>query len=734
MILHAGDKVSADGRLLDAEDLEVNEALLTGESAPVKKNAQETFFPRAPLANRRNMVYTGTVLEKGLAQAVVVSTAGNTELGHIAKLTTVVKEERTPLQERLVTLGKKLAFLVAVLATIIFIVGIFEEKTNLVETFTLAVAVAVAAIPEGLPAAMSIVLAVASQRISRRKGLVKTLIGAETLGSTNIICADKTGTLTEGVMKVESLYLTDDEEKSALILALANEADIESGGTVSGETTDKAKMEFFIERGGNLKESLNKYPRISILTFDAENKYIASFHSFFNGDVGIFVTGAPEKLLKLSVKTEEEKSIIIEKIEELAGRGFRLIGIAERVISKNSGLSQIDKKSLKNEVKELKFCGVAAIRDPIRPDVKESIETVRGAGIRVMMITGDHKLTAKAIGQELGFRTGESNVVSGAEIDIMNKDELRERVKEIDIISRANPVHKMKVVDALKENKYVVAMTGDGVNDAPALKEADIGVAVAAGTDVTKEAADLVLLNDSFSTIAAAVQQGRVAFDNIRKVTIFQIADGFTEVILVLASLILRVPFVAITAVQILWTNMVEDGLPTLSLAFEPEEKGTMKRKPFKRAEPIINKLGYYIIGLVGIVSDFVLVALFFWLVKFTGYEVEHIQTIMFAALGMDTLIFIFSIKTLNQSAFSRAAVNNKYLLGAVLIGFILMFAALYLPFMNVLLGTIPLGFFELSLAFGTGIFRFLFIETVKFFVRRNEFFHSKILSRPAVS
>ncbi|TSC59993.1 MAG: hypothetical protein G01um1014107_299, partial [Parcubacteria group bacterium Gr01-1014_107] len=348
----------------------------------------------------------------------------------------------------------------------------------------------------------------------------------------------------------------------------------------------------------------------------------------------------------------------------------------------------------------------------------------------VIMITGDHKLTARSIGKELGFRVGVENVVEGDEIDSMGKEKLREKINDIDIISRANPVHKMKVIEALKSNKYVVAMTGDGVNDAPALKEADIGVALAAGTDVTKEAADLVLLNDSFSTIASAVREGRVAFDNIRKATIFQITDGFTEVILVLASLILRVPFVAITAVQILWTNMVEDSLPTLSLAFEPEEKGIMKRKPFKRAEPIINKLGYYIIGLVGIVSDFVLVALFFWLVKFTGYEVEHIQSIMFAALGMDTLIFIFSIKTLNQSAFSRAALNNKYLIGAVAIGFMLMFASLYVPFMNKLLGTVPLGFFELSLAFGTGVFRFLFIEAVKFLVRRKQFFQEVSLVR----
>ena len=724
IFLHPGDKVPADARLFFAEDLEVNEALLTGESVPVKKTITDEVPKNSPLASRFNMIYTGTVIEKGAAQAIVVATAGKTELGRIAELATVVRDEKTPLQERLASLGKKLAFLVAGLATIIFLVGIFKEKTSFIETFTLAVAVAVAAIPEGLPAAMSIVLAVASQRISKKKGLVKTLIGAETLGSTNVICVDKTGTLTEGVMKVKSLYLSPDEKRSALILALANEADIVAGGKVSGETTDKAKMEFFLEHGGNLEEELSKYPRATLVPFDADEKYIASFHILSNGDTQIFVSGAPEKLLNLSTKSEEERTKIIQEIEKLAARGFRMIGVAERIVPRKADLNLKDSKVLRKMITELEFFGVAAIRDLIRFDVLESMNTVREAGIRVIMITGDHKFTAKAIGKELGFRVGDKNLVEGIDIDQMTKEELRERIKDIDIISRANPVHKMKIIEVLKNNKYVVAMTGDGVNDAPALKEADIGVAGAAGTDVTKEVADLVLLNDSFSTIASAVREGRVAFDNIRKVTMFEITDGFTEVILVLTSLILRVPFVAVTAVQILWTNMVEDGLPTLSLAFEPEEKGIMRRRPFKRAEPIINKLGYYIIGLVGIVSDFVLVALFFWLVKFTSYGELHIQTIMFAALGMDTLIFIFSIKTLNQSAFSRAALNNKYLLGAVTLGFCLMFVAIYVPIMNKLLGTVALSSFELLIALSTGIFRLLFIESVKFFVRKKELFH----------
>lgn len=723
ILLRVGSKVPADARLLSVEEFEVNEALLTGESASVEKIAEDSIDEKTALADRVNMVYTGTVVGKGNAEAVVVATGKHTELGKIAELTVNVDDEKTPLQERLSSLSKKIAFLVILLALIIFVVGI-SLRGDIVEMFTIGVAIAVGAIPEGLPAAMSIVLAVASQKILRKKGLVKTLIGAETLGSTTVICTDKTGTLTEGIMKVESLHHTNDKGRASLIMALANEAEIIDGNEVSGETTDKAKLEYFLAEGGNLKEALDKCPRLYLSPFNSEDKIISSFHKTSENKLQVFVTGAPEKLLKLSTKSEKERKEIAEEIEKLASQGFRLIGMAERVASVSSNFDYKNKEELNKLLEKLEFSGIAAIRDPIRPDVKESVDTVRHAGIRTIMITGDHKLTARSIGQELNFRIEEKNIVEGVELDNMSKEELRERIKDIDIIARANPKHKMLIIEALRSNGDVVAMTGDGVNDAPALKSADIGVALGAGTDVTKEAADLVLVNDGFSTIVSAVREGRVAFDNIRKVTIFTLAGAFTTVILILVSLVAAIPFLAITAVQILWANLVEDGLPALSLAFEPGEKDIMKRSPFKRIEPIINKLGYYIIILVGIVSDFVLVALFLGLVNFSSYDQIHIQSIMFAAVGIDTLMFIFSIKTLNQSAFSRSAFNNKFLNTAVIIGFTLMFASIYLPTFNVLLGTIPLGLLGISLAFGTGVFRLLFIETVKFFVRRKGFFH----------
>src|SRR3989344_1159315 len=343
ILLYSGVKIPADARLIRSDDLEVNEALLTGESVPVKKIAEDGMSASIALADRVNMAYTGTTVEKGTAEAIVVDIGSHTELGQIALLTTNVTDQKTPLQERLASLGKKITILVIILAVIIFAVGILEQGKitgeKFVEMFTLAVAVAVAAIPEGLPAALSIVLAVASQKILKKKGLVKTLIGAETLGSTTVICTDKTGTLTRGVMKVEKIYHTKDKKKAEMILALSNEAEIIEGGKVSGETTDKAKLEYYLEHGGNLKQQLLETPRLAILPFDSDDKYIASFHKLENGYVGMYVTGAPEKLLQISNCTEAEKKEIHAGILELAGKGFRLIGIADRKLSPLLGLN-----------------------------------------------------------------------------------------------------------------------------------------------------------------------------------------------------------------------------------------------------------------------------------------------------------------------------------------------------------------------------------------------------------
>lgn len=721
ILLYAGMKVPADSRLISLKSFEVNEALLTGESVAVKKKVSDKLSEEMPLAERTNMVYMGTSVEKGEAKAVVVATGAGTELGQIAELTAGVKEEKTPLQERLANLGKLLSVLVFIFAVIIFAIDIFEGA-SLSDSFTLAVAIAVAAIPEGLPAAMSVVLAIASQRIFKKKGLVKTLIGAETLGSTTVICADKTGTLTEGKMKVDKLYLSEDEERMALILAMANEVQIVGGKKIIGEATDKAKFEFYLERGENIEKDMIRYPKVAMLPFDSEKKYLASFHSANDGSGLIFINGAPEKLLELSTKSSAEQRQILKTIEDLASEGFRLIGIGEKIIEGGFNIDYDNEEELGGAVSNISFLGIAAISDPIRHDVVESIHQVRKAGMRVIMITGDHKLTALSVGSKLGFGSEDKNIVEGKDLDEMTSEELKEKIAHIQIISRASPKHKMLVIDALRKQGEVVAMTGDGVNDAPALKDADIGISLGTGTDVTKEAADLVLLDDSFSTIAAAVRQGRIAFDNIRKVTIFLLSGSFTELILIATSLVLRIPL-PLTAVQILWTNLAEDGLPDMSLAFDPGDKDVMERKPLKRREPILDKTGKALVFITGIISDFVLVGIFLYLYYKTDFSIEYIRTVIMASVGADSFFYIFGIKSLHKSVFSKETLNNKFLLMAVGAGMTLMFAAIYLPVLNGLLDTIPLNAFGLGLVFGSAVSRLLFIEVVKGAMRKTEFF-----------
>ncbi|MEX0877702.1 MAG: HAD-IC family P-type ATPase [Candidatus Spechtbacterales bacterium] len=737
ILLHAGVKVPADARIIEAKNIETNEALLTGEFMPVKKEVAD-LDEKTDLAERVNMVHAGTVIEKGDGVALVVATGEHTELGEIAKLTASVEEEKTPLQKRLEGLSKKISWIVVFFAAVIVAVGLFERagsfselaREDVTEMFTLAVAVAVAAIPEGLPAAMSVVLAVASQRILSKKGLVKTLLGAEILGSTSVICTDKTGTLTEGKMKVEDLKHTDKAHNAGFALAFANEAMIMEGGEISGESTDKAKLQYFIDNGGDLEKALDEMPRIATLPFDSDSKYIASFHNS-EGGTKVFVTGAPEELLEISTKSDAEKKKIQGEIDELASSGYRLIGLAERVLEDSAKTDFEDSESLRKEIKNLVYTGTAIIGDPIRSDVSESLQTAREAGIRIIMITGDHKLTALSIGDKLGFRNTEKSILEGSELDKMSAEELANIIGDVDIISRASPKHKMQIIEALRLKEEVVAMTGDGVNDAPALKNADIGVALGTGMDVTKEASDLVLMNDSFTTISEAIRQGRIAFDNIRKVSIFVISNAFTEIMLVLTALILRLPL-PITAVQILWANLVEDGLPAIALAFEPGEEDIMKRKPFKRKEPILDRLGMYIIGIVGIFSNLILVGLFLWLV-WAGYPTQYIQTVIFAAVATDTLIYVFSVKRLHKSIFHSSITNNKYLIMGIVVGMLLMFSSVYVPALNTLLSTVPLDMFGISLALGSGIVRLLFIELTKWVMRRGGLFHRATGGNPEI-
>ncbi|OGE76490.1 MAG: hypothetical protein A3K06_03295 [Candidatus Doudnabacteria bacterium RIFCSPHIGHO2_01_52_17] len=716
IVIKSGDKVPADARLISVNDLQTDEALLTGESKPVSK-ILDTAPEKALVGDRHNMVFMGTVVEQGEGRAVVVSTGGRTEIGQISLLTQSADEEDSPLQKRMGKLAKFLTELFVVISAAIFIIGI-AEGDPWVEMITTTVAVAVAAIPEGLPAVISIVLAVSSKKILEKKGLVLKLLAAETLGSTAVICTDKTGTLTYGRMKVEELH-TKDEGEAELALGLANEAIIEERDgkkVVRGEATDKAKLEKFLGAGLDFEQTLQKMPRVGFLPFHDERKYIASFHQD-GKKMRIFVSGAPEYVLRLCDTAEALKKESQKTYESLAARGFRVIGLAAKTVPlpKKREFSTAELLKLVNK---LDYVGLAAIRDPIREEVKQTIALTKQAGIRVIMITGDHVLTAKAIGLELGLRTSGKSVLTGEEMDTMSDRELIESLTTLEIIARVNPVHKMRIINAWQKLGAIVAMTGDGVNDAPALKAAEIGVALGSGTDVAKEASDLILLDDGFSTITAAVAEGRTAFANIRKATVVVMSNAFTELVLITSTLIFHTPF-PVTAVQILWVNIVEDSLPVLAMAFEPEEEDIMKTRPTSPGEPILDRASKFIIFGVSIVTDLALVGIFLYLYRYSGWEFVKIQTFIFIATATPTLLNIFAFKSLRRPIYRIKLFNNTFLIIAVAAGLALMLMAIYLPFFNRFLKTVPLPVWPALAAFvAFPLLKLLMVELTKWWYR----------------
>jgi len=738
ILLKAGSKVPADVRIISSHYLEIDESILTGESMPVGKSETEIGDDDVQIGDRENMGHMGTLVARGEGRAVVVATGAESAFGKIALLTQTAEEEPTPLQIRMGKLGNMLAWLMGGASIVIFIAGVIQDH-SIVEMVTTAVAVAVAVIPEGLPAGISIILAVSAQKILRRKGVVKKLVAAEALGSASVICTDKTGTLTEGKMVIKKLVSEGDVKHAEMILALTNEAvieKIEGKDVVRGETTDKAKLEHFLNQGGDLEAAQKAYPKMSLLSFDPVNKYLASLHKDTEGDKHrLFVNGAPEVLLNLSdsysanggkatALTKEVREKLNKEYEELAGQGYRVLGIAERVLvslDKGDKTDLEDKKTKVELVKDLTFIGYAAIRDPIRDDVPKAIKEARGAGIRTIMMTGDHILTARAIGGDLGFGTGEGQVFEGKVIEGMSNEDLQELVKTAEIFARVNPEHKMRVVAALQKNEEVVAMTGDGINDAPALKSSDIGVAVGSGTDIAKAASDLILLNDSFSIIVEAIRQGRIAFANIRKVTVFLLAGSFTEIIIIMVPLLMGLEYLPLTAVLLLWTNLVEDSFPNIALSFEPGEKDVMKRPPIKKSEPVLDKESKIIVFAIGLITDFVLLGIFLYFYYADTLSVQHLQTLIFAGLGLDTFFYIYSIKNLKASIFSYNIFNNKLLVWATVMGVSMMLLAIYAPFMNELLRTVPLTLSNWGIVVSLGLVKLLGVELVKWwFIHRD--------------
>ncbi|MEW6179257.1 MAG: cation-translocating P-type ATPase [Chloroflexota bacterium] len=774
--LDAGDAVPADCRLIEAVNLRVQEAVLTGESEPVEKNTKVIQAENLPLGDQRNMVFMGTVTTYGRGSAVVVQTGMRTELGKIADMIQGVGQEITPLQKRLQQLGKGLAAASLVIVGIVFILGVLRGEPIRI-MFQTAISMAVAAVPEGLPAVVTIALALGAQRMLQRRALIRKLPAVETLGSVTTICSDKTGTLTENRMTVTLVdiagnrieFLEEVQNYSptvperekvkpvliehpavALLLlggTLCNDAVIEPneqarGGFVSvGDPTEGALV-IAGAKAGLWKDELERaMPRVAELPFDSERKRMTTVHRLNEHELPsslktaervikseiwqpyISITkGAVDSLLEVSsrvwvedrsVPLDDEWRKRIEKAnEDMAKKGMRVLGVAFRMCPPE----QVEGCE-KPEEKDLIFIGMVGMIDPARAEVKDAVATAKSAGIRPIMITGDHPLTALHIARELGITTADGEAITGQHLASMSVEELKKALDHISVFARVSPEHKLKIVQALQEKGEIVAMTGDGVNDAPALKKADIGVAMGiTGTDVSKEAADMVLLDDNFATIVAAVEEGRRIYDNIRKFIKYTLTSNAGEIWVMLIGPFIGMPL-PLTPIQILWVNLVTDGLPGLALTVEPAEPDTMKRKPFPPKENIFARGMARDVLWIGLWMGIISLMAGMWALN-TG-RTETWQTMVFTTLTLAQMGNVLAIRSNRYSLFQVGLLSNKPLIGAVLLTFMLQMAVIYVPFLQNVFNTRPLPVEDLLVSLAFSVLVFIAVEIFKWIRRR---------------
>ena len=728
IIIEAGDKVPADARLIEAVNLKTQEAALTGESQPVTKNI-EPVAESASLGDRLNSLFSGTICVNGRGKAVVISTGMQTEIGKIATLIEQAKPEPTPLQVKMDQLGKVIGIIVLAIAAIIFVMELVFDPLarehlitgNMVEflkeatsALISAIAVAVAAIPEGLPAVVTISLALGTQRMLKRNALVRRLPSVETLGSTTVICSDKTGTLTKNEMTVRRIYTQgkeievtgsgyspkgeflhkgkpasmDDLEMVLSIGALNNDSQL-SNSSIMGDPTEGALVVAAAKAGFSKKELESHLPREDEIEFTSERKLMTTLHRH-HGEQLAYVKGAPEIVLSLCTSileegdirklTEDDKKKILAMNHKFADSALRVLGFAYRTVMKGTPRNQIEKS--------LVFVGMQGMMDPAREEVKVAIERCNEAGIRVVMITGDQELTAKAVAREIGI-VGKS--MTGAELEKIN--DLESVVEDIGIFARVNPEHKLKIVDALKKKGHVVAMTGDGVNDAPALKRADIGVAMGiTGTDVSKEASSIILTDDNFASIVNAVEEGRGTYDNIRKYFGFLISGNIGEVMIIFLGIIFGLPL-PLTATQILLINLVTDGLPALALSADPFEPHAMKRKPRKKTEPIYQGLTPFMV-LYPILMTIASLSVFCFFFFGEGNLLKA-QTATFLTISMFELYQAFTCRSTIYPSWQVGYFKNKWLILAVGTSVSVIAASIFIPTFGAVLGMAPLSVME---------------------------------------
>src|SRR3990167_4302315 len=715
--LTQGDRVPADGRLLFVNDFQVDEAILTGESLPVSKLI-DPVNSDAVLGDQLSMIFAGTLVTQGVATALVCRTDFSTELGKIAALVAESHREETPLQNAIKRFSIKAGIFLCIFTLIIFGMGLALGYSR-VDMFLTSVAIAVSAVPEGLPVAMTVILAIGVQRMARRKGVIRKLIAAETLGDTSVILTDKTGTLTMAKMELSKvLPIEGVEEKKLLELALINTnvlientGDSPSEWRISGRILETALVKEAALRGLFAEEIKKRTSILNSLPFNAANKFSASL-THDRGKHLLLFFGAPDIFIGHSTLNDTERNAALKKISSLAESGELVIGVAIKEIEIKEDFTFL--KDL--ELKDLLFQGLITLRDPVRPSVKDAIQKVQEAGIKVIVMTGDHRGTAEAVAKEVGLHVEKESVLDSSELRLFSDADLKKRLPFLRVISRVSPLDKMRIVKAFQETGEVVAMTGDGVNDAPSIKQADIGIAMGSGTEVARDVADLVLLDDNFETIAAAVEEGRQIMHNIRKVIVYLLSDTADELFLIGGALLtgLALP---LNALQILYVNFFSDSFPAVAFAFEKDIDGLTYRSQNTKTG-LFDPMMRFLILFIGLSTSALLFVLY-WLLLRAGFPENLVKTFIFASFGSYTLFLAFSLRSLDKNIFKYPVFSNRYLVVGVGIGLVLMTAAIYVPFMQSLLKTTPLPFYWLLGGVLIGLLNILAVEFGKWIFRR---------------
>jgi len=719
VLLEAGDAVPADMRIIEASSLKIEEASLTGESVPVEKDSGvlEDTGTDIPLGDRRNMAYMGTNVVYGRGEGVVVSTGMKTEMGKIANIISRTEEEKTPLQKKLAGLSRILSAGVLAISVFIFLFSLLRSgdftSEHILDIFLLAVSLAVAAVPEGLVAVVTVVLSLGVMRMSKRNAIIRKLTAVETLGCTQVICSDKTGTLTQNVMTVVETYGV--SEMLTIAMALCNDASLnEESGEIVGEPTESALVRYALKGGKSKNRLESQMPRVAEAPFDSVRKMMSTIHRRQDGKFIQFTKGAPDELLKkcsymLSESgvvelTETLRQQIMQVNKNMANKALRVLGAA---MKETDGLpSDISPENIETG---LTFVGLMGMIDPVRPEVTAAIEKCRRAGIRPIMITGDHIDTAKAIAMELGIISDESQAVTGTELSQMTDEELENNITNYSVYARVQPEHKVRIVNAWKKLGRITAMTGDGVNDAPALKSADIGVGMGiTGTDVTKNVSDMVLADDNFATIVHAVEEGRRIYDNIRKAIQFLLSSNLSEVLVLFIATLLN--FRIFSPVHILWINLITDTFPAIALGMENAERDIMDKPPRDPKEGIFaNRLGFDLIYQGIVIATLTLTS------YMAGISKSHItaMTMAFLTLSSCEVFHSVNLRSRTKSVFS-VRTHNRYLFGAMLLSLALTVLVIYLPQVNTVFDLTALSPTDFFTATGIAFIIIPVVETVK--------------------